>query len=98
MRNQRLHFQDVTDGLDFRIVTDRADTCYRVLGAIHKLYKPLPEHFKDYIALPKANGYQALHTALFGPHGMPIRIQIRTVDMDNVSENGIAAFGFYKAR
>lgn len=96
MRNQRLHFQDVTDGLDFRIVTDSTDTCYRVLGAIHKLYKPLPEHFKDYIALPKANGYQALHTALFGPHGMPINIQIRTVDMDNVSENGIAAFGFYK--
>ena len=96
MRAKHVNFFDIADGLDFRIVTDKADTCYRVLGAIHKLYKPLPEHFKDYIALPKANGYQALHTALFGPHGMPIGIQIRTVDMDNVSENGIAAFGFYK--
>ncbi len=96
MQNQRLRFQDVTDGLDFRIVTEKPDTCYQVLGILHKLYKPLPEHFKDYIALPKANGYQALHTSLFGPHGMPISIQIRTVDMNNVSENGIAAFGFYK--
>lgn len=96
MREEKLRFSEVVDGLDFRIVTDKADTCYRALGAIHKLYKPFPKSFKDYIALPKTNGYQALHTTLFGPHGMPISIQIRTVDMDNVSENGITAFGFYK--
>lgn len=96
MRDEKLHFSDVVDGLDFRIVTDKPDTCYRVLGVIHQLFKPFPRCVKDYIALPKTNGYQALHTTLFGPHGMPISIQIRTVDMDDVSENGITAFGFYK--
>lgn len=97
MREQRQHFADVVDSLDFRIVTDKIDTCYRVLGAVHQIYKPFPSCFKDYIALPKKNGYQALHTSLFGPHGTPINIQIRTADMDNVSENGITAFGFYKS-
>jgi guanosine-3',5'-bis(diphosphate) 3'-pyrophosphohydrolase len=97
MREQRQHFADIMDNLDFRIVTDKIDTCYRVLGAVHQVYKPFPSCFKDYIASPKKNGYQALHTSLFGPHGMPIGIQIRTADMDNVSENGITAFGFYKS-
>jgi GTP diphosphokinase / guanosine-3',5'-bis(diphosphate) 3'-diphosphatase len=96
MQKQRSGFYEVANSFDFRIVTDKPDTCYRALGALHQLYKPLPKHFKDYIALPKANGYQALHTTLFGPHGVPINIQIHTADMDNVSENGITAFGFYK--
>lgn len=94
---EKLTFTDVMDGLDFRIVTDRVDTCYRVLGAMHKLYKPLAKYFKDYIALPKANGYQGLHTALFGPHGMPISIQIRTVDMNQIAENGVTAFSCYSS-
>lgn len=97
MRQQRLRLHESMNRLDFQILTDKKDTCYRLLGALHQLYKPLPEHFKDYIALPKTNGYQALHTTLFGPHGMPINLQIRTIDMNNVSENGITAFGFYKS-
>ena len=73
------------------------DTCYRVLGAIHNLYKPVPGRFKDYIAIPKANGYQSLHTILFGPHGIPIEVQIRSEEMDRVAHVGIAAHWLYKA-
>lgn len=95
MREKRSSFAEIMDVYTFCIVVDNDDTCYRVLGALHKLYKPLPERFRDYIALPKANGYQALHTTLFGPYGIPIEIQIRTVDMDNVADSGIAAHWLY---
>jgi GTP pyrophosphokinase len=98
MREKRLSFHEVVDVYAFRIVVDRMDTCYRTLGAMHNLYKPVPGRFKDYIAIPKANGYQSLHTVLFGPHGIPIEIQIRTVDMHRLAESGIAAHWLYKAR
>ncbi|MDO9372688.1 MAG: bifunctional GTP diphosphokinase/guanosine-3',5'-bis pyrophosphate 3'-pyrophosphohydrolase [Gammaproteobacteria bacterium] len=97
MLQKHLSFSEVTDVYAFRIIVDSVDACYRVLGAMHNLYKPLPGKFKDYIAIPKANGYQSLHTALFGPFGVPIEAQIRTQDMDRISEAGIAAHWLYKA-
>lgn len=97
MRDKKLSFHEVVDVYAFRIVVDRLDTCYRVLGTMHNLYKPVPGRFKDYIAIPKANGYQSLHTVLFGPHGIPIEIQIRTEDMHHLSESGIAAHWLYKS-
>ena len=97
MRVKRLPFSEVQDLHAFRIIVDRVDTCYRVLGAIHNLYKPVPGKFKDYIAIPKSNGYQSLHTTLIGPHGAHVEVQIRTEDMDRVAEAGIAAHWLYKA-
>ncbi|RDH92278.1 MAG: guanosine-3',5'-bis(diphosphate) 3'-diphosphatase [endosymbiont of Seepiophila jonesi] len=97
MQEKNITFSDVVDVFAFRIIVDRLDTCYRVLGAIHNLYKPMPGRFKDYIAIPKANGYQSLHTVLFGPQGIPIEIQIRTEEMDRLSESGIAAHWMYKS-
>ena len=97
MRDKKLSFSEVVDVYAFRIVVDRIDTCYRVLGVVHNLYKPVPGRFKDYIAIPKANGYQSLHTVLFGPHGIPIEIQIRTEEMNHLAESGIAAHWLYKA-
>ena len=96
MRAKHLSFQDVYDMYAFRIVVDRVDTCYRVLGAVHNLFKPLPGRFKDYIAIPKSNGYQSLHTVLFGPYGVYLEVQIRTTDMDKVAERGVAAHWMYK--
>jgi len=96
MRTKRLSFSEVFDVYAFRIVVDKVDTCYRVLGMLHNLYKPLPGRFKDYIAIPKNNGYQSLHTVLFGPYGVPIEVQIRTDEMDKVAEAGIAAHWLYK--
>jgi RelA/SpoT family (p)ppGpp synthetase len=90
-------FAEVFDVYAFRIVVESVDTCYRVLGMMHNLYKPVPGKFKDYIAIPKANGYQSLHTVLFGPYGVPIEAQIRTDDMDRVAESGIAAHWLYKS-
>jgi GTP diphosphokinase / guanosine-3',5'-bis(diphosphate) 3'-diphosphatase len=90
-------FNEVFDVYAFRVVVDTVDTCYRVLGMMHNLYKPVPGKFKDYIAIPKANGYQSLHTVLFGPYGVPIEVQIRTDDMDRVAEAGIAAHWLYKS-
>ncbi len=90
MKEKRHSFSEIMDTYTFCIVVDNIDTCYRALGAVHSLYKPLPERFRDYIALPKANGYQALHTTVFGPYGAPIAIQIRTIEMDNIADNGIA--------
>ena len=97
MRGKRKAFNEIMDVYAFRIVVDKVDTCYRVLGAVHSLYKPLPGRFKDYIAIPKANGYQSLHTTLFGMHGVPIEIQIRTREMEEMANNGIAAHWLYKS-
>ena len=96
MRDQNLSFSDVYDVYAFRIIVDDVDTCYRTVGTVHNLYKPVPGKFKDYIAIPKTNGYQSLHTALFGPYGVPIEIQIRTKKMNDVAEVGIAAHWLYK--
>jgi RelA/SpoT family (p)ppGpp synthetase len=96
MRNKELSFSDVFDVYAFRIIVDSVDACYRTLGVVHGLYKPVPGKFKDYVAIPKSNGYQSLHTVLFGPYGVPIEVQIRTEDMDRVAEAGIAAHWLYK--
>ncbi|MYD96524.1 MAG: bifunctional (p)ppGpp synthetase/guanosine-3',5'-bis(diphosphate) 3'-pyrophosphohydrolase [Gammaproteobacteria bacterium] len=96
MKTQRKSFADLMDVFGFRIIVDRADTCYRALGVVHNLYKPVLSRFKDYIAIPKANGYQSLHTALVGMHGVPIEVQIRTRQMDTMAEQGIAGHWLYK--
>ena len=96
MKSKRKSFSEIMDIYAFRIVVDSVDTCYRVLGCIHSLYKPVPGEFKDYIAIPKANGYQSLHTVLMGMHGVPIEIQIRTAEMEAMANNGIAAHWLYK--
>ncbi|WP_110669806.1 RelA/SpoT family protein [Salinicola halophilus] len=97
MHDQRKPFAEIMDVFGFRIITDSVDNSYRILGAVHNLYKPVPGRFKDYIAIPKANGYQSLHTTLFGPSGMPIEVQIRTREMEAMANNGIAAHWLYKA-
>lgn len=96
MRNKHLSFNEIMDVYAFRIIVDSIDNSYRVLGIVHGLYKPLAERFKDYIAIPKANYYQSLHTTLFGPYGVPIEIQIRTQEMDEMANYGIAAHWLYK--
>lgn len=96
MHEKHLSFSEIMDVYGFRIIVDKVDTCYRVLGVLHSLYKPITQRFKDYIAIPKANGYQSLHTTLFGPYGVPIEIQIRTEEMHKMAENGIAAHWLYK--
>ncbi|NRB37290.1 MAG: RelA/SpoT family protein [Pseudomonadales bacterium] len=96
MRNSQKSFANIMDVFGFRLVVDSVDTCYRVLGAMHALFKPVPGQFKDYIAIPKSNGYQSLHTILIGRHGVPIEVQIRTIEMDEMSSNGIAAHWVYK--
>ncbi len=97
MLHKKISLSAVFDVYAFRIFCDEVDTCYRILGVIHNLYKPIPGRFKDYIALPKANGYQSLHTILIGPYGVPIEIQIRTHDMHRMAESGIAAHWLYKS-
>ncbi len=97
MQSQRISFSKVFDVYAFRIFCDQIDDCYRILGCVHNLYQPIPGKFKDYIALPKANGYQSLHTILISPYGMPIEIQIRTHEMHRLAESGIAAHWLYKS-
>lgn len=97
MRDQRKPFAEIMDVFGFRIITEDVASCYRILGVVHNLYKPVPGRFKDYIAIPKANGYQSLHTTLFGHRGMPIEVQIRTREMEAMANNGIAAHWLYKA-
>ena len=96
MREDRKTFAQVMDVYGFRVVVPHVMNCYHALGAVHGLYKPLDTRFRDFIAIPKANGYQSLHTVLFGPFGAPIEIQIRTEDMDTVAERGVAAHWVYK--
>ena len=94
LKEQRFH--SIMDIYAFRVIVKDVDTCYRVLGQAHSLYKPRPGRVKDYIAIPKANGYQSLHTSLIGPHGVPVEVQIRTEDMDQMAEMGVAAHWAYK--
>jgi guanosine-3',5'-bis(diphosphate) 3'-pyrophosphohydrolase len=96
MHDKHLSFSEIMDVYGFRVLVDKIDTCYRALGVLHNLYKPLTQKFKDYIAIPKANGYQSLHTVLFGPYGVPIEVQIRTEELHKMAENGIAAHWLYK--
>ena len=96
MKNEHKTFDQVMDVYGFRLVTDTVAHCYQALGVAHSLFKPVEGRFKDFIAIPKANGYQSLHTVLFGPIGAPIEIQIRTEDMNTVAERGVAAHWSYK--
>jgi RelA/SpoT family (p)ppGpp synthetase len=97
MQRKRTALSEIVDVYGLRVITDLPDTCYRALGAVHAVYKPMPGRFKDYIAIPRVNGYQSLHTTLFGPNGVPIEVQIRTDDMHRVAESGIAAHWKYKS-
>jgi GTP pyrophosphokinase len=96
MQEKNLSFSQVLDIYAFRVVVRDVPACYVALGALHSLYKPIPGKFKDYIAIPKANGYQSLHTTLFGPFGSPIEIQIRTQEMHRIAEAGVASHWLYK--
>jgi GTP pyrophosphokinase len=97
MREKHLTFAQVLDVFAFRIIVKDVPSCYLALGALHALYKPIPGKFKDYIAIPKANGYQSLHTTLFGPFGSPIEIQIRTQEMHKIAEAGVASHWLYRS-
>jgi GTP pyrophosphokinase len=97
MREKHLSFAQVHDMFGFRIIVKDTTSCYVALGLLHGLYKPIPGKFKDYIAIPKANGYQSLHTTLFGPFGSPIEIQIRTAEMHKIAEAGVASHWLYKS-
>jgi GTP pyrophosphokinase len=97
MLGKSLSFSEVLDIYGFRILVKDVAACYLALGALHTLYKPIPGKFKDYIAIPKANGYQSLHTTLFGPFGTPIEIQIRTHEMHKIAEAGVASHWLYKS-
>jgi len=97
MRSKHLSFSQVLDVYGFRIVVDSFANCYVALGTLHALYKPMPGKFKDYIAIPKLNGYQSLHTTLVGPYGTPVEFQVRTQDMHRVAESGVAAHWLYKS-
>ena len=97
MLEKSLTFSEVFDIYGFRVIVKDVPTCYLALGSLHQLYKPIPGKFKDYIAIPKANGYQSLHTTLFGPFGTPIEIQIRSQDMHKIAEAGVASHWLYKS-
>ena len=96
MQRKRAPLAEIVDVYGLRIIVDSVDTCYRAIGVVHSVYKPMPGRFKDYVAIPRVNGYQSLHTTLFGPNAVPIEVQIRTHDMDRVAESGIAAHWKYK--
>ncbi len=97
MAEKKRMLGDIVDVYGFRIIVDDVNTCYQLLGLVHNLYKPMPARFKDYIAIPRVNGYQSLHTTLFGPKGLPLEVQIRTTEMNRVAEAGVAAHWQYKA-
>jgi GTP pyrophosphokinase len=97
MSGKTTTFSQIYDIYGFRVVVKDLASCYLALGALHALYKPIPSKFKDYIAIPKANGYQSLHTTLFGPFGTPIEVQIRSTEMHNIADAGVAAHWLYKS-
>jgi GTP pyrophosphokinase len=97
MQRKAAHLSEIVDVYGVRIIVDDVDNCYRALGLAHQLFKPMPGRFKDYISIPRVNGYQSLHTTLFGPNGLPLEVQIRTEGMDKVAERGIAAHWQYKS-
>ncbi|WP_034225391.1 RelA/SpoT family protein [Arenimonas donghaensis] len=97
MKQEHKSLDQVLDVFGFRIVVHEVMQCYHALGAVHSVYKPLEGRFRDFIAIPKANGYQSLHTVLFGPYGAPVEVQIRTDEMDQVAERGVAAHWLYKS-
>jgi guanosine-3',5'-bis(diphosphate) 3'-pyrophosphohydrolase len=97
MRKKHRSLRDISDVLGFRVIVDSVDDCYRALGVLHQLYKPKPGRFKDYVALPKENGYQSLHTTLIGPKSEALEVQIRTNDMEKVAESGVASHWLYKS-
>jgi len=96
MRGKSLSFSQVLDIYGFRVIVKDVPTCYLALGALHGLYKPVPGKFKDYIAIPKANGYKSLHSTLIGPYGTPVEVQIRTTEMHHIAESGVASHWLYK--
>lgn len=96
MHEENKSFDQVMDVFGFRLVVRTVADCYHALGAVHASFKPLDGRFRDFIAIPKANGYQSLHTVLFGPYGSPIEVQIRTEEMDLIAERGVAAHWTYK--
>jgi GTP diphosphokinase / guanosine-3',5'-bis(diphosphate) 3'-diphosphatase len=97
MHEKHLSFSQVLDIYGFRVIVKDVPACYLALGALHSLYKPVPGKFKDYIAIPKVNGYQSLHTTLIGPYGMPVEVQIRTQAMSRIAEAGVASHWLYKS-
>ena len=97
MAEKHLTFSEVLDIYGFRVIVKDIPSCYVALGSLHSLYKPIPGKFKDYIAIPKANGYQSLHNTLLGPYGLPIEIQIRTLEMHKIAEDGVASHWLYKS-
>lgn len=97
MEKKRRSFEELHDIYGFRIIVDSVDECYRALGVIHNAYKPIPGRFQDYVAIPKVNGYQSLHTVVFGPLGDNIEVQIRTEEMNQIAEAGVAAHWVYKS-
>ena len=97
MQEKHLSFSQVLDIYGFRVIVKDVPACYLALGVLHSLYKPVPGKFKDYIAIPKVNGYQSLHTTLIGPYGMPVEIQIRTLAMNRIAEAGVASHWLYKS-
>lgn len=96
MIRKKRSLSEIADVFAFRLIMRDVDSCYRALGIVHQLYKPMPGKFKDFIAIPRLNGYQSLHTVLVGPNGIPIEVQIRTEQMDRIAESGIAAHWQYK--
>ncbi len=98
MRDREMSFSEIMDIYAYKVIAPSRRECYSILGAIHEIFRPIPGRFKDYIATPKANGYQSLHTTVFGPYGVPIEVQIKTKIMDDTAEKGVAAHWIYKAK